>query len=157
MKATSLIPTSLVQRLGVVAAAAALLVSAGALAPDAQAGITFTGGSASVDPLCHVNIGGNTTGLYATNYSDRQIHFVIYIENRTYPYLSGWQGWRVLRPRSAGDYASSWDYGELVPRGTGIVRAYVHYALWNGSAWETFGEWTPFQTRLGYRSDLCGV
>ena len=53
--------------------------------------------------------------------------------------------------------ASSWDYGVLVPRGTGLVQAYVHYALWNGTRWETFGEWTPFQTRLGYRSDLCRV
>ena len=63
MKATSLIRKSLVHRLGVVAVAAALLASAGALAPDAQAGVAFTGGSASADPYCHVNFGGNTTSL----------------------------------------------------------------------------------------------
>ncbi len=157
MEATALIPTSFVQRLGTVAAAAALLVSGGALTTDAQAGITFNGGSASVDPFCHVNYGGNTTGLYATNVSDRQIHFQIYIENRTYPQLSGWQGWRVIPARSVGAYSSSWDYGALVARGTGVVRVYVNYALWNGVRWETFGEWTPFQLRLGFQSELCGV
>ena len=157
MKGTALIPTSLVRRLSVVTAAVALLVSSGALADDAQAGITFNGGSASVDVFCYQNFGGNTTRLWATNASDNQIQFQIYIENRTYPHLSRWQDWRVIPARGSGNYSSSWDYGQLVAMRTGVIRVYVHYAVWNGVRWETAGEWTPFQVPLGYRSEFCNA
>jgi hypothetical protein len=157
MKGTALIPTSLVKRLSVAVAAAALVVSGGALAADAQAGIAFNGGSASVDVFCHLNFGGNTTRLWGVNASDRQIHFQLYIQNHTYPHLSGWQDWRVLPARGSGYFSQTFDYGQLVAMRTGVISVYVHYALWNGYRWETYGEWTPFQVPLGFQSGSCAA
>ena len=154
MKATALIPTGLVKRLAVVIAAAAVVASG---AQDAEAGVSFNGGSAGVSIFCYQNFGGNTTRLWGSNASDRELQFRIYIENRTYPHLSGWQGWRVLPARERGAYVSNWDYGQLVAMRTGVIRVYVHYAMFNGVSWDTAGEWIPFQVPLGFTTTFCSA
>jgi hypothetical protein len=166
MKAAALIPTSLVKRLVVVATAAAL-VTGGALAQDAQASsVSFSGGWASVDPVCHVNLAGNTTELLATNASDRDVYYVIYIQNLTYPHLSGWQtqDWRVLPARESGRASTTWGLGALVPLGSGLVRVYIHYAYVDNGRWQTVGVWSSFHVPhdaldrpINGQSDYCRV
>ena len=116
---------------------AALAVSVGV--PSAGASIIVDGGIVEMSVACSPWSTVRTWGTTLKT-SGKYVKFNYYVQSLSYPHLSGWAyngDWPVM-----GDGTRV--LGQIANRGSGQVKVYVQYAVWNGSAFQYYGEWIAF-------------
>ena len=121
----------------IAALVAALAVSVLSSAADAiliapNGGVRGDGGNATV----------GSDRIWATTRKDTgyYVKFRYYVQSLTCRHISGWSnngGWIEMGQGSR-------VIGGLANRGSGQVKVYVQYALWNGSGWQYSSEWLFF-------------